>query len=166
MAGDRWLDNGVSFLLSPVMVVTLKNSARMQEAKPEMEQLSRELRMAPTGQVSRQEYYRKLAVLQKKYDFSMGRSFAPMMVQGPVFVWFFSSISALLAYNPESITGGALWFADLTARDPYMRLNVLTAVVMHLSFRLGAELGNVNVEQTQKTIMKAFSYVFPSCMCL
>ncbi len=82
-----------------------------------------------------------------------------MFIQMPMFIWFFGSVRALLDTVPELTTGGALWFADLTARDPLLRLNVLTALVMYGSFRYGAETGGL--QGPQAGIMKTLAVVFP-----
>merc|ERR1711916_215365 len=65
----------------------------------------------------------------------------------------------MLATNPNISSGGALWFTDLSVSDPYMRLNLMTAAVMFLSFRMGAEAGGV--PQNQMGVMRALAFVFP-----
>lgn len=128
--------------LIPFLVISMKNGVRMQDAKPEMELLNAELRRSGSDVESRTKYYAALKLIQKKHDFSMTRTFLPMFVQMPLFLWFFGSVRTLLDSVPEAAVGGTLWFIDLTARDPFLRLNVLTALVMYISFRIGAESGH------------------------
>lgn len=110
------------------------------------------------------------AALRKQHDFSLGRQFAPILAQIPLFLFFFTSISYALrspALALDMSTGGALWFHDLTQVDSFLRLNVMTAGVMFLSFKLGAEMGNSSQAQ-QSALLKGllvllFCFVFLFC---
>jgi membrane protein insertase Oxa1/YidC/SpoIIIJ len=90
----------------------------------------------------------------------MARSFGPVVMQLPLFLLFFVSLRSLLENNPDVLVGGTLWFEDLTARDAFFRLNILTSVVMYASFRLGAELAQTK-DESSTGLMKKLALVFP-----
>ncbi len=145
--------------LTPFTVMAMKNGVNMADAKPEMEILSANLRRAGKDPTARIKYYEELKKLQKKYDFSMGRSFLPMVIQAPFFIVMFTATRHMLDWDPAMMEAGTLWFKDLTATDEYFRLNFLTAGVMYASMKLGVD--RVNPDATQAMMMKAISYVLP-----
>jgi YidC/Oxa1 family membrane protein insertase len=150
----------VRLLIMPLTVMSLKSAGRMALAKPELDKLNDDFRRlgSPTPE-SRKKFFTDMRAIQAKYGASMGRSFAPVMAQMPVFVVFFSATSYLLRHNPDMATAGTLWFRDMTAQDPYMRLNLVAALVMHLSFRLGAETGQA---PSQQTLVRIMSFAIPT----
>lgn len=81
-----------------------------------------------------------------------GARFSPMMlplVQMPFFIFFFLALRDLAAWNPELLTGGTLWFPDLSASDSLARLPILTSALMLATLELGTEGGG-----TQSPLMK------------
>ena len=153
----------VSFrvMLTPLMVASLKNAAIMQRIKPEIDILQARFRKAggPQNPPAAKKFKEDYDALAKREGFSMSKSFVPVLAQMPGFIFFFTSIRRMLDTNPNISSGGALWFNDLSVSDPYMRLNLMTSAVMFLSFRMGAESGNI--PQNQQGVMKALSIVFP-----
>jgi YidC/Oxa1 family membrane protein insertase len=125
--------------LLPLMVQSIKMSLKMEKIKPHLDKLQEELRMS--GGYKNIEAQRTFQTgwdkIRKEHGFSMMKQFAPVLAQMPMFIFFFTSIRSVLAYNAGAKTGGCLWFEDLTIIDPFLRLNLLTAGVMYLSFKLG-----------------------------
>lgn len=152
---------GFRILLTPLMVASLKNAAIMQRIKPQIDILQARFRKAggPSNPPAAKRFKEDYDELSKREGFSMGKSFLPVIAQMPGFVFFFTSIRRMLETNPNISSGGALWFNDLSASDPYMRLNLMTSAVMFLSFRMGAESGAQ--PENQRGMMKALAIIFP-----
>lgn len=147
-------------LLVPLVVQSMKNAQKMAKVRPHIERMQDELRKSGRNDPQAQaRYAAEWAALKKEHDFSMGRQFLPVLAQLPGFLWFFSSVGAMIRSNPGMPSGGALWFVDLTTSDPFMRLNIATSAVMFLSFRLGAESGGVPAAQAG--LIKVMGTVFP-----
>ncbi len=150
----------VRLLIVPLTVMSLKSAGRMALAKPELDRLNDEFRRNgnPTPE-ARKLFFTEMRAIQHRYGASMSRSFAPILAQMPVFVIFFSATTFLLKHNPEMVNAGTLWFRDMTVRDPFMRLNLIAAFVMHMSFRMGAETGQA---PSQQTLIRIMSFVIPA----
>ena len=73
------------------------------------------------------------------------------IAQGGVFVCCFFALKGLAdAGVPSLHTEGALWFADLAARDPYYVLPLASTAITALSVELGIDAGT----QTQTTMTR------------
>lgn len=125
--------------LAPLLINSIKQAEKMTVIKPLLDKLQAEFRMAG-GTKNRDAqivFQQKWKAIREEHNFSMLRQFAPVIAQLPIFLWFFSSIRSMLAHNPNVTAGGVLWFTDLSAMDPFLRLNLLTSIVMYASFKLG-----------------------------
>ena len=68
------------------------------------------------------------------------------IAQLPVFIGFFLALQSFGLYYPDYVTGGTLWFTDLTASDATYVLPILNG----LSFLLMTEIGVDGMEAAQK----------------
>ncbi len=129
--------------ITPLLVMSMQQAGKMEALRPNLQRLQSELRMAG-GYKNREagiKFQTEWTALRKQHGFSMLRQFAPILVQIPAFLWFFTAVRYLITHTADMATGGALWFVDLSATDPFLRLNLVTAATMFLSFKLGAETG-------------------------
>jgi YidC/Oxa1 family membrane protein insertase len=55
----------------------------------------------------------------------------------PVFLSFFVALKSLGTRFPDVSAGGALWFTDLSAADPYFLLPILSSATFLLTMELG-----------------------------
>jgi len=139
----------------PLIVMQMKNSAKMALAKPELESLQAKMKSNPSQDPALAEaYYKEMQQVWKKYDTSPVKAFVPMLINGPIFVTFFFAISNMASGVPSFQTGGPPMYLDLSVADPTYSLPILTS----LAFLASVELGGVEGVQTttQSAAMKWF----------
>lgn len=82
----------------------------------------------------------KLQMLYKENQVDTWSRLKPILIQTPLFVTTFFLLNKLTRYPYEPLmTGGTLWFTDLTIPDPYMILPILTAATMAATLEFGLE---------------------------
>jgi len=145
----------VRLALSPVMVFTMRRSAAIQQAKPQMEEFQAEIKeLMSLGQTEKAKAQQaKLMQFMREKGISPFQTLAGPLLQFPVFLSFFFGLRKLVENNTSLATGGLAWFTDLTTIDPTYVLPVLTASTMFLVMELGAESG-ANQSQTITGPMK------------
>nr|XP_015802310.2 mitochondrial inner membrane protein OXA1L isoform X1 [Nothobranchius furzeri] len=150
----------------PVMVKGQREAAKLNNVMPEITKLTTKMNEA---KLSGNKYefakaYSDLNLFQKKHDVNPIRGFLVPMVQTPVFLSFFVALRKMAYLPVPSLqTGGALWFMDLTAADPFYILPLATTGTMFFILELGAESGvdNPNL-RTMKTVFRIMPFViFP-----
>jgi len=130
------------FLLFPVVVMAQRNMANMNNFTPQLSALQEKMSDARR----RGDLYEsaqlghELQVLMKQKGINPLKNAVPILLQVPVFMSFFFALRGM-AYCPvESMTiGGLFWFENLTVKDPYYLLPLLTSSTLYLQLRLGAE---------------------------
>lgn len=134
-------------LLFPLNVMIQKSSAKMAIAQPEMNKIQESYsKQDLSNQAVQEQYQSEMKALFQKNNLNPLRGIILPFVQIPLFLSFFfglrdmgtlvSKSSGLLLF-PGFQTGGAMWFTDLAAADPYMILPCVNA----LSFLLMVEIG-------------------------
>ena len=149
-------------VLFPLTAKQIRSMRAMQELKPEIDRIREEHRDDP--QRMQQEVMR----LYRERNLNPLGSCLPVLLQVPVFIGIFYVIlefggSAGMiggtdqpGTQPTFTQGGVLWFTDLTARDPYFILPILSSVTMLLSM----EITTRNVEHKQRCLMRALPFAF------
>ena len=80
----------------------------------------------------------------------------PLLCTGVVFSSMFFGLRGMAYLPVESLTtGGALWFTDLTAIDPYIILPLMTAGSLFISIKLGAD----GVDRMPPSVRKIMEYI-------
>ncbi|CAN0317012.1 unnamed protein product, partial [Laminaria digitata] len=125
----------------PVAVVSARNAARSAAMKPEMDLLQAAVEAdQQSSQQRRAERYRQeTKALFKKYECSLSMNAALPVVQLPLFIGFFLGLRRMPDVVPEFATGGALWFQDLGAADPYMIFPITTGVMVLALAEIGGD---------------------------
>ncbi|CAM9692412.1 unnamed protein product [Ascophyllum nodosum] len=138
----------------PIGVLAARNSARTAKMQPEMDQLQEAIKAdQQSSQMRRAERYRQeTRALYKKYDCSLMMNIALPLVQLPIFISFFFGLRKMPEVFPDFATGGALWFENLGAADPYMIFPLTTGVTTLLLAELG---GDGMAMATSSTNMRA-----------
>ncbi|XP_040886871.1 mitochondrial inner membrane protein OXA1L [Toxotes jaculatrix] len=142
----------------PVIVKGQREAAKLNNVLPQITKLTN--RMTEAKQSGNKfefaKAYTDLNMFQKKHDVNPLRGFLVPLVQAPVFVSFFIALRKM-AYLPvpSMQTGGALWFLDLTAADPFYILPLAVTGTMFFILELGAESGidNPNL-RAMKTVFR------------
>jgi len=151
-------------LMFPVVVMSQRNMANMANNSPQMMVIQDKM----TEARKRGDHFESAQLGQELTKFMKAKGInplknaVPIFIQFPVFMSFFFALRGM-AYCPvESMTtGGALWFVDLTLKDPYWALPFLTSATFYLQLRLGAE--GARLDQMGPK-MKIAMTVLPFCM--
>lgn len=126
-------------ILFPIAVYTVKSASRMAHARPKIQKLQTEFQDHPNNMdpALQTEFRRKMSQLLEREKVNPVRSLIFPIIQIPMFVSFFFGLKEIGQFLPGAITGGTMWFTDLTATDPYFIFPVLNA----LSFLIIIEIG-------------------------
>lgn len=159
----------VRALLTPLVIIAQRNAAVMNNVMPEMQKLqakmteARQMGNAMEAARSSQE----ISMLMREKNFNPFKSLVVPCAQIPIFVSFFTGLRQMVNTPVESMqTGGALWFTDLTAVDPYYILPVITCATLSLTIELGSDtLKASNQAQLVGYVLRAIPVViFPFIM--
>lgn len=130
----------VRVAMFPLYVKASANTAKMTKVKPQMDQLIQGIREAETQQ-ERMQLSQERKKINKEHGIKMSHSFLPML-QLPIAYGFFQALRKMSQYPVEGFsTQGEYWFQDLTQVDPYLGLQVISAIVVIGMVRLGGETG-------------------------
>lgn len=152
-------------LLFPLMRKQYHSMAKMQKMQPRMKKLQERFKD------DRQLMQQKLMELYKKEGVNPMGGCLPMFVQLPILILLWRAI----LYSGEQIhlSPGFLWLSDLSLRDPYFILVILTTAVMILQQKLMTPMTTGETKGTQKymgyfmpVMMAFFLYNFPAGMWL
>ena len=138
----------------PLVVMQMRNTAKMQLCKPELEVLQAKLKANPQQDPElASAYYKEMQKVWKKYDVNPVKSFAPVLINAPVFISFYFAISKMAAGVPSFQSGGPAMYPDLSIADPTYSLPILSSLTFLASVELGAVEG---VQTSQSMQMKWF----------
>ena len=150
---------GIRAAMLPVMLMQIKNTYRLSQARPEVEHLVARLKeeQARGNQNATADYQQQVMAVWKKYNCNPLKSMASVFVQAPLFIGFFSALRGLAAAKvPSMVEGGTLWFNDLTVADPTYALPVISAATFLLMVELNAADG---MEGQTDTMRKRFKNI-------
>ncbi|XP_037532429.1 mitochondrial inner membrane protein OXA1L [Nematolebias whitei] len=145
-------------VMFPIIVKGQREAAKLNNVLPQVTKLTNKMNEAKQSG-NKYEFakaFSDLNLFQKKHDVNPLRSFLVPLVQAPVFFSFFVALRKMAYLPVPSLqTGGALWFMDLTAADPFYLLPLAVTGTMFLILELGAESGvnNPNL-QAMKTVFR------------
>uniref|UniRef100_A0A8C5EUQ7 Membrane insertase YidC/Oxa/ALB C-terminal domain-containing protein n=1 Tax=Gouania willdenowi TaxID=441366 RepID=A0A8C5EUQ7_GOUWI len=147
----------------PVIVKGQREAAKLNNVLPEMTKLTNRMNEAKQSgnKFEFSKAYTELSLFQKKHDVNPLRGFLVPLVQAPVFISFFIALRKMSYLPvPSMQTGGALWFTDLTAADPFYILPLAVTGTMFFILELGAESGidNPNL-RAMKTVLRIMPFV-------
>jgi YidC/Oxa1 family membrane protein insertase len=150
-------------LLAPVLIYSSKIGVRMVLMKPEMEAITAEFNrrkaLNADARDNSAQYSRDMMALYSKHGSSPLAPLLMPMVSMPVFISCFFALNGLCTEGVAGITtGGAFWFQDLSAMDPYYILPVLSSWSGVLILKRGSESGGV-LDPKVVPIIKAISVV-------
>lgn len=139
----------VRAVLLPLTVKQVKNARAMQSLRPQMQEIR-------ARHKDSQEQQKALAELYRERGVNPLAGFLPLLVQMPVFITMYHVIRAHNEHLPSFAHGGALWFKDLTAPDPYLALPALSACLMLAAF----EVSSKGAPARQRRVMRFMPLVF------
>jgi YidC/Oxa1 family membrane protein insertase len=148
---------GIRTATFPIMLMQIKNTYALSQAKPEVEALVAHLKeeQARGNANAVSEYQTRVAAVWSKYNANPLKSIATLLVQAPMFIGFFSALRGMAAAKvPSLMEGGALWFTDLTIPDSTYALPLLASATFLLTVEAGAADGMEGQGDAMKSKMK------------
>jgi YidC/Oxa1 family membrane protein insertase len=141
-------------ILFPLMRKQYHSMAKMQRLQPSMKKIQERFKS------DRQLMQKKLMELYKKEGVNPMGGCLPMLIQLPILILLWKAI----LYSAEQIhfSPGFMWITDLSLRDPYFILVILTTAVTMLQQRLMTPMTSGEGGGTQKYM----GYLFPILMAL
>lgn len=144
---------GIRLLLVPLYIKSSDTVAKNSRIKPQLDEINKKMFNATDvteGQLANMERRK----LMKENGIKNIWLVAPM-VQLPIALGFFGALRHMANFPVEAFKDqGIAWFTDLTAADPYLGLQVITAAVYICFTRLGGETG---AQQFSPTIKRLFT---------
>lgn len=159
-------------ILLPLYIKSSDHSARMTAIKPELNKITQEY-----TKVDDPLEGQRLLVKRKKLMEQSGiktRFLLMPMLGIPFFIGIFSGINRMCVANVYGLADGGLgWFANLTIPDPYLGLQVITAVIYAATIKMGGETGASPMSPGMKKIMTYMPFIavpltmgVPAATCL
>ncbi len=139
----------VRTFLFPLTIRQVRSMRRVQELKPEMDELRKKHEDEP------QELQREMMKLYTERGANPLGGCLPILVQIPIFIVLYYTIMEFERLDSFR-TGGLLWFQDLTVADPLYILPVLYIATMMTA----QEIAMKNTAPEQKRIMRLLPPVF------
>jgi YidC/Oxa1 family membrane protein insertase len=133
----------VRTMILPVSIYTMRNASKMAAIQDDLKSMREEIMtamksgnrpLAEKKQAAQREFMAAAGV-------SPGRVLIGPLLQFPVFISFFVGIRRMAAENPEFVSGGLAWFADLSSKDTTFGLPVLAGATLFAMTELGGDTG-------------------------
>jgi len=163
--------------LFPLQVFTSRSTAAMTLIQPQQDALQKRMKdgmakRTPAGFKDAEKARSELSSLYARHNVRPWATIASAVGTLPVWMTFFFTVRMMCHRDGIGLSeGGALWFTDLTAADPYVGLPVLTSA----TFLLMAELGDAgrkgagadaNAGTIKKVMRGAAVLMIPATMTL
>ncbi|BFZ59633.1 hypothetical protein YB2330_000647 [Saitoella coloradoensis] len=148
---------GLRFALFPLFVFVARHTGKLAAIKPKQEALTDKLKRAKAegDMVRQQELSVALRALFKNNRANPFSGFLLPALQVPIMMSFFFALRAMANLPvPGFQTGGAQWFLDLTAADPYVVLPCISAAITIGSLRMGGEVGHATSTKTMNNVFQ------------
>lgn len=127
----------VRTILLPLNLSLVRNSARLNSIRPELETLNAKLRTEEgIDDQQRHEAAERVLQLFRENKCSPFRNILPPIVMTPIFLAIFMAWERTIVFTPSCQQGGMLWFENLAAVDVTFVLPVLSALTWIWTFRV------------------------------
>ncbi|KAI8994966.1 60Kd inner membrane protein-domain-containing protein [Pilobolus umbonatus] len=153
----------VRMALLPMMVKIQRNNARLMNINPDVTRIMDNLKAAQAqgDSLATGKYTQEIQDLFKKNQCHPMKSLGLPLVQMPVMISFFMAIRGMAEIPVPGLQDqGILWFTDLTAKDPYYVLPLISAAGVMAVLETGAEAGSANPQSAgMKNVFRALTLV-------
>ncbi|KAJ2191889.1 hypothetical protein IW144_005128 [Coemansia sp. RSA 522] len=143
---------GYRLLILPVNAWSQKHMMNAMQGQPEMNRITAQIKAANVRRdyMSAAKHSQELIAIRKKLNISVVKPMVGTFLQIPFMMVMFAAVRDLATIPAAHMsTGGALWFTNLMAADPYMILPVISALGTMGTFELQSKL-NSSVEQSRE----------------
>lgn len=141
----------VRILVMPFNVYSFKSMKAMQKIQPEMKSIREKYKSDPT------KMNQEVMALMKRSKANPLGGCLPMLLQLPVFLALFSSLSmSIELYRAPFI----FWIQDLSVKDPFYVLPVLMGVLMYIQQKITP----TTMDPAQAKVMQFMPIIFAAMM--
>ncbi|XP_010551130.1 PREDICTED: mitochondrial inner membrane protein OXA1-like [Tarenaya hassleriana] len=161
---DWWLSIVLATLLIrtmmvPLLIKQLKATTQLTLLRPRLEAVREDMQNKGMDPTAVAEGQKQMKALFKEYGVSPFTPMKGLLIQGPLFVFFFLAIRNMAEKVPSFQTGGALWFTDLTTPDSLYIFPVLTGLSFLITVECNAQEGMEGnpMAGTVKNVCRAFA---------
>ena len=145
-------------LFSPLTFKSYTSMRKMQMIQPELKELQKKYKKDP------EKLNAETMKLYKKYNVNPFTGCLPMFIQMPIFFALYQILRTTIALRGAPFI---FWIIDLSAKDPYYILPIVTGISMFFSQRLTATDNQQKMlTYTLPIIMTVFFLNFPSGVVL
>lgn len=131
----------------PLMIKVQRNNARVANINPDVQRIMNNVNEAKKAgdQIAIAKYSQQAQQLFKDNECHPAKSLMLPLVQAPVMISFFMALRGMAELPvPGFLDGGLAWFTDLSVKDPYYILPVLSSAGMLAILETGSETGAAN----------------------
>jgi len=143
--------------LLPIGIKTAQSTARLTAVRPVLQKISDAMLKDPNVSQNRAKYALEQQAIWKKYKVNPLLALLMPVVQLPIFMSFFFGLRDMGTYFPLYSTGGAFWFTDLTAADPFVALPLINALTFLAMVEIGADGLQTSDQGMFKNVMRVLS---------
>lgn len=139
----------IRLALFPLVVVSQRNAAKMNNYLPQIQML--QLKMTEARQsgdsLNAARYGQEMMLFMSEKGLNPLKNMIVPLAQAPIFLSFFMGLKEMANTPVASMAhGGMFWFTDLTVPDQFFILPIITSATLFLSVELGADMGKMTSE--------------------
>jgi len=126
----------IRLTILPVIVRAMRSRYTMSMLQPEVLRLQRQA-LGSKSEEDRAKQAHEMKAIYQRHNFHPLSPFAPIVVQGPIFMSIFFALRRMSGTFPEIAQGGVLWFVDLSTTDATCVLPMLTGLSLLAAVEAG-----------------------------
>lgn len=152
---------GIRFFLLPFAIRSQRAVSGLAIIRPLMERLTADFQANPNKEEKsvQQLYQANIKLLFQKHKVNPIAPLTMPVLQLPIFVSYFLGLQAMATFFPDLVTGGAMWFTDLTVADTTRMLPVLNALSFLAIVEIASDQSAGEHKEKMKWGMRALSLV-------
>lgn len=137
----------VRVLISPLVIMSQRNAAKMNNHMPELQLL--QIKMSEARQsgnaLDSARYAQEVMLFMKEKQLNPFKNVLVPLAQAPLFVSFFMGLRNMAGKPVESmVDGGLFWFTNLTVPDPTYLLPLITSATLLVTIEIGTDSARIN----------------------
>lgn len=160
----------VRTLIFPLVIVSQRNAAKMNNHMPQLQVLQLKMTEArQTGDaIESARYAQEMMLFMKEKELNPFKNMIVPLAQAPLFISFFMGLRSMANTPVDSLRDGGLWwFSDLTVADPYFLLPAITSATLYLTIEIGTDSARLSAQNmhVMKYVLRALPVIiFPFTM--
>lgn len=139
----------VRILMFPLVIISQRNSAIMNNHLPEIQVLQLKMTQARQSgnQIETARYAQEMMLFMKEKGLNPLKNMIVPLAQAPLFISFFVGLRGMANCPVESMShGGLWWFMDLTVPDQFFLLPIITSATLWATIELGVDGGRLDAQ--------------------